>query len=408
MLGRSRALLQKAAAEASTAAKEAAKAAAASGNGNGGACPQTNSPSTAPPTTHPAQQPRILLYHHDQPNLLLYRRPGSMSYFLHHASSAFGAIVSLCASQESRDRFLSLTGTHSKDDANSSDENDDGGYAGGSIIITSVIGQSDMGFLKPLTLYQDLDDPLYERNAQFNLHEFMDGCGWALGHFHRTKDELLPKLTQFFEEERRGVLNDANENNSTEKDAPVVADFLDIARKDPDSLENTFLAMTTPEVLNQLRLDSFMLSILGGMGGDDKAGKSLSIVGSPEGGEEQPKSHANNRVIAEDTKVMNVALLGARVEEIHPPVPSDQIQKKEDSDPNEPLEDDSLAPDRIGRNSGGDESKPQVVTQLEVLYELQQSSVNDEGKVHTQTSVMVGKFETCLDGDPNRNDNLQW
>ena len=48
------------------------------------------------------------------------------------------------------------------------------------------------------------------------------------------------------------------------------------------------------------------------------------------------------------------------------------------------------------------------MTQLEVLYELQQSSINDDEKTHTQTSVMVGKFEACLDGDPNGGDEVQW
>jgi hypothetical protein len=82
------------------------------------------------------------------------------------------------------------------------------------------------------------------------------------------------------------------------------------------------------------------------------------------------------------------------------------LQKKDD-DPDSPLEDDSLMPLRQSTNSEEDESKAQVITQLEVLYELQQSSINDEGKTRTQTSVMVGKFEGCLDGDPN-GDELRW
>ena len=59
-----------------------------------------------------------------------------------------------------------------------------------------------------------------------------------------------------------------------------------------------------------------------------------------------------------------------------------------------------------------DDTKVQVVTQLDVLYELQQSSIekqdidddtnNDRTTKRTKTSVMVGKFEACLEGDPNR------
>ena len=131
----------------------------------------------------------------------------------------------------------------------------------------------------------------------------------------------------------------------------------------------------------------------------------------------------------EDIRVMNVALLSARVQEIYPPptpLPSSSSSSaslsldgkttkniKDDSVSAyyAPLEDDSLMP----QHQLADDAKAQVVTQLEVLYELQQSStieinfnknddLNNEKSTltkRTKTSVMVGKFEACLEGDPN-------
>lgn len=57
----------------------------------------------------------ILLHHHKEPTLLEYRHPGSFDYLMHHFSSSFNAISSLCSTQEARDKFLSLTREESDD-----------------------------------------------------------------------------------------------------------------------------------------------------------------------------------------------------------------------------------------------------------------------------------------------------
>ena len=77
----------------------------------------------------------------------------------------------------------------------------------------------------------------------------------------------------------------------------------------------------------------------------------------------------------------------------------------ENSDSDAPLEDDSLiTQDQTIR---AEESTIQVVTQLEVLYDLEQSFLDENKKINTKTSVLVGKFEGCLRGDPN-GDELRW
>eukprot|EP00571_Detonula_confervacea_P006454 CAMPEP_0172325394 /NCGR_PEP_ID=MMETSP1058-20130122/53934_1 /TAXON_ID=83371 /ORGANISM="Detonula confervacea, Strain CCMP 353" /LENGTH=422 /DNA_ID=CAMNT_0013041931 /DNA_START=58 /DNA_END=1326 /DNA_ORIENTATION=- len=408
---RSRSLLQKAAksiaAEASTASKDAAKAAAVSA--------PHHDDSPLPPTPSPPAAPYILLHHHKHASLFQYRNPGTFPYFVHHMSSAFDALISLFATQESRDRFLLLTGLPSKGkDTTGSDDNGD--EHGGKIINTSVLGFSDMGFVKSLALYQELNSPLYEQHPKLNINEFMEGCGWSLQQFHMTKDELFPKLMSFLEEDPKELNSaDKGSTDSETENKPKMTlkssdefilgkmtlkssyDFLDGAAKNPDSLENDFIDMTTPEMLHVFYHEGIVELHCRMVG----SGKAVGIVPSSD----KLRKYNTFMPIKDDTKVMNVALLSARVQEIYPPAPSDQTQKSDD-DPDAPLEDDSLMPHREDS-----ESNAQVVTQLEVLYELQQSSMNDDGKTESRTSMMVGKFETCLDGDPNgdsNGDGVRW
>ncbi|KAL7528059.1 hypothetical protein ACHAXR_004015, partial [Thalassiosira sp. AJA248-18] len=173
---RSRPLLLKAGksigAEASKATKDATKIAASAGHGHD-KTPQS-----------PPAYPYILLHHHIQPTLFPHRQPGTLSYAVHHLSSAVGALISLCSSQENRDRFLDLTEVANDDDDDDDDDKDNNTH--GSIINTNILGQSDMGVLKVLTLYQDLNNPLFGQHPM-NVQEFMNGCGWALDKFHMTK-----------------------------------------------------------------------------------------------------------------------------------------------------------------------------------------------------------------------------
>ena len=84
----------------------------------------------------------------------------------------------------------------------------------------------------------------------------------------------------------------------------------------------------------------------------------------------------------ENIRVRNVALLSARVREIYPPPPSR---------PTSPFDHRKIS-----------NKEAQVITQLEVLYELQQNERDDHGGNNKETTlVMVGTFEACLEGDPN-------
>ena len=100
-----------------------------------------------------------------------------------------------------------------------------------------------------------------------------------------------------------------------------------------------------------------------------------------------------------------MALLCARVASIEKSI---SIRKQsDDDDRNKPLEDDSLEP-HIAKS----DSKPQIVTQLEVLYESEvtlpetDTDGNIRAGVHTKKVVDVATFESCIAGDPNG--ELQW
>jgi hypothetical protein len=350
--------------------------------------------------------------------------------------------VTLLSSQEARDKFLALTtvastNNHNSNNSSSDDEStstasssisssEEGGnrrlLVGRGVVINSrILNQSDVGLLKSLTLYNELLHPRLQQSSKFNIREFMVGCDWALSQFHRTKDVLLPKLLTNVNvvkkskgvvelEHETGGEDDNNSKKINDKELMWVKNlvrkskaFSEVAANDPDSIEGTFVAMTTPEALNSMQLDGFTRLFSGQMvsTSDDRTEDQIQIDKLKEyyntGG-------AEGKLIDDATKVMNVALLSARVEEIYPSAEQAILlhKTKTNDDPNAPLDDESLTPP-----PEVDESKSQLITHLEVLYELQQSSINDEGKTKTKTLVMVGKFEGCLFGDPN-GDELRW
>jgi hypothetical protein len=318
------------------------------------------------------------------------------------------AAYSLFRSQESRDRFMTLTNapppTPTAATENDHDDDNEASFIGtkGPIINTSVLRQSDMGILKTLALYHDLCHPLFTDGCRFSsstsgskrmhkvdIDEFMMGCGWALEQFHRTKEELLikpfslenmDKSTSFY-----GLINDVHKT----------------ASQDPTSLEYDFIKMTTPTIFLPLQGEGIirLLKMLqssrrrgweededdDGIGGIGKTNPTAAASAATTTTTTLPKF--------ENIRVMNVALLSARVREIYPPSP-----------PSSPLSDDHGT---ITKNK-----EAQVITQLEILYELQQKEGDEHGgnneettttttTTRINTSVMVGTFEACLEGDPN-------
>ena len=97
-------------------------------------------------------------------------------------------------------------------------------------------------------------------------------------------------------------------------------------------------------------------------------------------------------------------MLSARVASIEKPI----TIKPTVDDPDAPLEDDSLKP-HVER----EDSKPQIVTQLEVLFEsevtLPETDQDGSKRTDGQRSKMVvdvATFEACIGGDPNG--DMRW
>jgi hypothetical protein len=346
--------------------------------------------------------PYALLHHHKDPKLLQYRHPGTFSYLSYHISSAIDAVISLCLSQEARDRFLSLTTAPPEFDSEV-----DGGPTG-SIIDTRILGTSDMGFLKSLTLYEELGNPLLQKNHKFDAREFLDGCGWALGHFHQGMDTIQLVLKKVIHEDldaRRSDIESGVEGNKNSKSEDILsrlnARFLDFfAKYEAAGITSTWLhGMTTPEAMNAFSLGLSLPTLAYSMA-------EMHTVDDID----EFRNYLDTIVMTSgDTKVMNVALLSARVEEVYPTSQSAEqtLSQNKNDDPDAPLEDGSLIPDRPSKYPEKEESRAQVITQLEVLYDLHHSSGNDAGETRTRILLMVGKFEGCLDGDPN-GDELRW
>ena len=344
------------------------------------------------------------LYHHLDPSLLKSRESGTFSYLLHHIQSSFSGFYSICTSQQARDQFLHLT-ARSIEDLNNNDHGNNGEENKG-IINTFVLNQSDMGFMKVMTLYQDLSNPLFDEanfDTETEVRQFLDGCSFALEQFHTVQADYLKNLeaaldtnsTDSPEGEQESVDDnlqtlkaalDNHESKTEEKEGGFQHKFFDIVENDPESTESALASMLSPEGLDRIFFDTAMYSFV----------KNISGVQGADSTTENP----NHLELPSDPQVMHACLLSARVEEIE--ASGRNEERRDEDDPDAPLEDESLQPfaDR----------KAQTVLQLEVLYDLEFRTNIDGAENSTDKpfkSVNVAKFETCIKNDPN-GDERQW
>jgi hypothetical protein len=219
--------------------------------------PPLNEATSGTPKTSVATiqlKPYIPLYHHEDAFLFPPLLPGSLPYITHNISSAFNAVVTLATSQEARDKFTSLANLN---DSKREIDDEKKNLYNGCIINTNVIGQSDLGFIKVLALFDGLNSPLYDtQGCTFDIKEFMDGAGFALDRFHEVGREHMKVLSEKLAKGAQGE--------------HISYNFLDIAKSDPDSLEHDLMEMTTPtywtnfdESLKQIvNAPSFLMELL--------------------------------------------------------------------------------------------------------------------------------------------------
>lgn len=327
------------------------------------------------------------LYHHLDPSLLKYREPESFSYLLHHIKSSYSLFYSICTSQQTRDEFLHLTSR----DPNS----DEDGEENTGIINTYVLNRSDLGFMKMMTLFQDLSNPLFDEikfDKEAHVRQFLDGCSFALEQFHMVQADYLKNLDAVLDNSAEKEIDELNPKEE-EEETPFQFKFFDIAENDPESTENRLMNMLSPEGLDRIFFDTAMYSFVKNV--------NSQLVESDDSAAVVNDSHFSG--LSSELKIVHSCLLSARVEEIEASR-NEGRRNAEDNDPDAPLEDESLQPFAETR----DDRKSQIILQLEVLYDLEflpETDVDDSNK--SFKSVSVAKFETCLKGDPN-GDELQW
>lgn len=345
------------------------------------------------------------LYHHLDPSLLKPREPGSFSYLLHHLQSSLSGFYSICTSQQSRDEFLHLTARNTDDKKSN---NGDGEENNTGIINTFVLNQSDMGFMKVMTLYQDLSSPLFDEanfDTEAEVRQFLEGCSFALEQFHTIQADYLKNLEATLGTADKSESNETEHNNSesnteeeeAETDKQYQYKFFDVAENDLESTESALASMLSPEGLDRIFFDTAMYTFVKNMSGQMMEGADSTSSANHNSLDELPS----------DPKVLHACLLSARVEEIEASVENKDKINEEDNDPDAPLEDESLQPfaDR----------KSQTLLQLEVLYDLEflttsdatKNTADDSNNSNSFKSVNVAKFETCIKNNPN-GDELQW
>ena len=354
------------------------------------------------------------LYHHLDPSLLKSRESGTFSYLLHHIQSSFSGFYSICTSQQARDQFLHLT-ARSIEDLNNNDNGD--GEENKGIINTFVLNQSDMGFMKVMTLYQDLSNPLFDEanfDTEAEVRQFLDGCSFALEQFHTVQADYLKNLEASLDTNSADSAEGEHESNTDNlKNLKAALDtidnvegdheskpqekgeeegfqykFFDIVENDPESTESALASMLSPEGLDRIFFDTAMYSFV------------KNISGPMVQGADSTTENPNHLELPSDPQVMHACLLSARVEEIE--ASGRNEERRDEDDPDAPLEDESLQPfaDR----------KAQTVLQLEVLYDLEfrtNTDVAENSSDKPFKSVNVAKFETCIKNDPN-GDERQW
>ena len=188
--------------------------------------------------------PYKLLYHHQHPDLLPARRPGSLQSFFYHLSSSFSVLKSLATSQSARDSFVELTGTQKDQDGKFKFTREEADNH--SIIKMGILSQSDMGFMKIMSLFQELNNPLLVDNSKFDVNGFLLGCPWALERFHENKYHIMKKTVGDIKE---NVTTDDQKEQMTLSNFPVPTyDFVEVGQNDHDSIESTYLSCTTPSI----------------------------------------------------------------------------------------------------------------------------------------------------------------
>eukprot|EP00934_Nitzschia_sp_Nitz4_P005921 Nitzschia sp. Nitz4//scaffold102_size76354//11660//12715//NITZ4_005625-RA/size76354-processed-gene-0.15-mRNA-1//1//CDS//3329532228//5911//frame0 len=286
------------------------------------------------------------------------------------------------------------------------------------IINQEALGQASMGSMFIVSLYNDLNNPLFKQH-NFDAKEFLGGVGPALQRYHNVSGSLANQLSAQFEEmekkkkEEAAIESDNKETVKAEETKPldeeaklreeIMAsfpgalvdeslenekllneildhDWMEDVKKDPESLQGQLHNMLTEEFFNIQQLHAKTSFLL--------------------------QQATNKTSFKEDSCSVNgVALLSARsfvcVEPDHP----ENIDAWGDRPPGKyELVEYEMEDSEIKRRKGG------VAAQLEVLYEVSQEYMYQNAakgeETVTDKFLAVAVMEGWLQGGPEG--SLRW
>jgi hypothetical protein len=164
--------------------------------------------------------------------------------------SAANAVISLFGSEDKRKLFA-----HSVNSG---------------VILPEILGQANLGYLRILALYDELDSPTLK---SFNVDEFLEGVKPALAELHKVQASLHNKLSVIIKEVNDDQEEEENEEQTVEKEALAAYanasedqrlrrllkySWKKKAEKDPESDEGRLMSMVTPLLFENLQVGAKM------------------------------------------------------------------------------------------------------------------------------------------------------
>jgi len=288
----------------------------------------------------------------------------------------------------------------------------------------SVIAQASSGPMMMLSLFNDLQNPLFKK-YEFDATQFLEGVGPALENYHNLSGALENELHDIYAKKREDA-DDNNEESGEENDATKIEtkglskeerdaidatismiqkhlspdqkiasavlehDWTEEAKKDPESMAGQLSHMLTQELFGHFQLSA----------------KTAFLLHSRSG---------QLRFDEDSCTVNNVALLSARAFRCK------ERTLEEESDEDEESESSSSRYEILDDDAEGDQQESDVAAQLEVLYDVtshfsvdgdkeasgdNESQKGDEPTEMDTTVVSVAVLEGFLNGGPEG--GLRW
>ena len=138
------------------------------------------------------------------------------------------------------------------------------------VILPEILGQANLGYLRILALYDELNSPTLKN---FNVDEFLEGVKPALAEFHKVCGSLNIKVSTIANEDNDDREEEKDEKNTVEKAAleayanaskdPRVRRLLKYSWKkeaetNPESDEGRLMSMVTPQLFEKLQVGTKM------------------------------------------------------------------------------------------------------------------------------------------------------